>query len=411
MNTQDKDERLTQALRQGTEGAAQRKRSVWHTVFSRISTIEAERKRKDMKRKRNFWLSAAVTTAAAAAVTVFFSMTPQGTALADRIVKLFAPEIQMDTQIEGGTETQQAELHANTTGEMGYVIYIDTERYKKEGSAGVDTYKALNMPEGYPPVQMEIRQITDKGAQQQYEALLAEVKGKYDVAEGRGQVTEPVKGWAILAYDEDDSKSPYEDIYIVDNKRGGSFEIRCKMFREAAEGHGARFYAMLKTFQVVDSSQVETGKPEPTKKPEPTATKAPAVEQKKLTWDDLAIYGVKLDTEGKKAVEALTKAIGSDPTGDKTGEDVGGTSRTVKWADGTTAVVRNGKLYSIESTAEKAEQPFGLHAGMELSQFTAVLGEPHEAIGALAWGVGSNDNLIVKVKDGVVTSMMVSLIE
>ncbi len=358
--------------------------------------------------KRKLWFTTAAAATVAAAGLVFFSLTPEGTALADRVVKFFAPQKQLDTQIEGGTETQQAALFTNKHGEVGYVIYIDTERYGKQSNGGVDYYKALNQPEGYPPVQMEISQVMGTDAQQEYQKLLSDAKSGFDVAEGLGQVTEPVKSWAILAYDEEGSDAPYENIYVVDNTKGGCFVIRCRMFREAAEGHGARFLEMLKTFEVVRSSQMESAMPQtPAPTPAPTAELKPT----KLTWDNLMIFGAKLDTNGFEAINALTDAIGSQPVRDDTVISGGGKTRTVAWADGTIAVLRNADLYSIETTNSNASV-VGLHPGMTLDQFKAVLGEPHEGInGTLAWGVGSNDNLIITLADGAVTSIKISLVE
>lgn len=408
MTRRNGDSVLTEALKRGTGGAARQKERVWRNVSAQLPKSRQERKQDEMRRKRNLWMSGAFAATVVVLATVFFSLTPEGTALADRIVKFFAPEIRMNTQIEGGTETHNAALQGNSTGEAGYVIYIDSERYRKESAGGVDYYKALNAPDGYPPVQMEISQLPDAGAEETYNKVLAEAEEAYDLAEGRGQVDKPVKGWWVLAYDDGGGEAPYEEIYVVDNTKGGCFVIRCKMFREASEGHGARFYAMLETFEVVDPSQVETALP--------TAPATPQPQQRRLTWDDLAIYGVRLDTAESDAVARLSaeiqKAGGNPvPVSDETTEDAGGTTRTVKWDDGTTAVIRNGKVYSLESASASAVLPIGLHAGMGLDDFTAVLGEPHEAIGALAWGVGSNDNLIVVVENGIVKSMKVSLIE
>lgn len=270
MNRQQQDQLLTEALKRGTDGATGQRARVWRALSAKINQQEQERKQRDMKRRRNLWLTTAAAATVAAAALVFFSLTPQGTALTNQIVKFFAPEKKMDTQIEGVTGTQQA---------------------------------------------------------------------------------------------------------------------------------GLATVAVVETLQL-ESAMLET--------PAPTATAAP--EPRKLTWDDLAIHGVKLDTAGEEAIAGLTVAIGAAPVSNESTDDLSGTSRAVKWADGTVAIVRNGKLYSIEATAPTAEV-VGLHAGMTLDDFKAVLGEPHEAIGALAWGVGSNDNLIVTVEGGIVTSVKVSLVE
>lgn len=403
MNGRDRESTISKTLKSGTDRAAEQKQKVWRSISGRIGQAKMERKRDDMRRNRIRWIGGAAAAAVVVLASVYFSTTPEGTALADRIVKIFSPEKRINTQIEGGTETQNAALQGNTSKEMGYVIYIDSERYRKETAGGVDYYKAISMPEGYPPVQMEISQLADRGAEETYHKLLDEAGNSFDVAEGKGKVEKPVKGWSLFAYDNGGGDAPYEDVYIVDNKKGGCFVIRCRLFREASEGHGARYYAMLETFEVVDSSQLDTALPETSAKPQ--------LQPKKLTWDDLALYGVKLDTLEEDALAALSVAIGKEPKDTRTENDAGGTTRTVIWEGGATAVIRNGKLYSLEAADPAAILPNGLHAGMSLQEFTAVLGEPHEAIGAVAWGVGSNDNLIAVVRDGTVVTVKVSLVE
>lgn len=399
MRKRHMDAEIERALRLGTQGAADRKAEVWRAVARGVAKIDDERNHADMRKKRNQLLALTGVAAAAAVAIVVYSTTPEGTALAGRLVKFFAPEKTIDTQIEGTTETPNAQLSQNTDNEIGYVLYYDAERYAKESSGGIDYYKALNQPEGYPPVQMEISQLKDTDAAVKYQQILTAADKDFDHAEG-GPVEEPVKGWRILAWNETGSDAPYEQTYVVDNRAGGCFVIRVRLFVEAEEGHGARMLAMLKTFEIVRSSSI------------PEATPTPAVKAGKLTWETLAVNGAVLGTAEDKALEALTAAFGN-PESDEKADDSGGKTRTLRWSDGTTAAIRNGKLYSIEATNPAAVMPNGLHAGLTLTEFTQALGaEPHEAINsALAWGVGSNDNLIVAVKDGVVVSMKISLIE
>jgi hypothetical protein len=41
----------------------------------------------------------------------------------------------------------------------------------------------------------------------------------------------------------------------VDDNQGGSYVIEQHLFLEAAEGHGVRFYHMLKEFKVVNPQE------------------------------------------------------------------------------------------------------------------------------------------------------------
>lgn len=458
MNGRNGDARLREALKSGTGRAALQKERVWREVSRGIAAMKHERGNHRMKRRIRIipLMTGALATTAVVVLVAFFTLTPEGADMAGRIKGYFtnntagqlaagASETPADTaaatadatptatpqggkkaypaqkditiDIEGQSETVGATLNGDTTREIGYVIYIDAQRYAKDTRDGADIYKALNAPSGYPGVQMEIGRQEGKGAEETYNALLAEAKSAFDTAEGQGRVDSPVKGWSLYAYDEGGGEAPYEDVYVVDNTRGGCFVIRCKMFREAAEGHGARLHAMLKTFEVVESSQVELSMPSLSQNaaPAPTATAAPGATSK-LTWDSLAFGGAKLGMQEQYAIDEILKFVclngGTEaPLTDETTTDAGGKTRTIVWGDGTVAVIRNGELYSMETTNPVALMPNGLHAGLNLLDFAAVLGQPREVPGEFAWGVGSNDNLFVRVQDGIVISVRISLIE
>jgi hypothetical protein len=243
--------RVRDALRRISDGAAAHKEAVHRALIKRIIEEDGAMKRK--RTRGRALLSAAAAVAVFAAV---FAATPAGSALADRIIRFFAPEKQVEVNIEGDKEDQNARLETNATDEMGYVIYIDAERYTFESKAGMDVVGAKDFPTGYPPVRMEISQRAEQSAQSAYDALVKQAQADYDRAEGMGGVDAPVKGLWIHAIDDGGGEAAVENIYIVDNTRGGCFVIRAKLFLEAEEGHGARFYAMLETFEVVPSEQI-----------------------------------------------------------------------------------------------------------------------------------------------------------
>ncbi len=139
----------------------------------------------------------------------------------------------------------------------------------------------------------------------------------------------------------------------------------------------------------------------------------------KLTWDNLKIWGVKLDTDGDEAIAALSAAIqtaGFDgkPTEDRTAQDNGGRTRTVRWKEGTVAVVRNDVLYSISTTNALAPLPLGLQLGASRMSYENTLGQGHERVeGAdyAAWGIGSNDNLVAAFPSDQASVVTISLSE
>ena len=108
------------------------------------------------------------------------------------------------------------------------------------------------LEEKYPEVSMEIKQITDKSPEDMVSTLEKELKAEYTNVTETERVTEPIEGFKLHGISGSEWDSPVTNVYIVDNKNGGSFVIREKYFLEAAEGHGARFYAMLQQFEIVE---------------------------------------------------------------------------------------------------------------------------------------------------------------
>ncbi len=252
MKEQENENKITRSLRKGTERAACSKEQVRRAVFGRI---DEEKETEIMRKRKTFWIKLASAAAAVALITLFMTLTPSGKALAAGIASLFAPEKPVVYEIEGEKEPETAELETNTAKEIGYVIYIDSTRYHKESEGGMDYIKANKEAEDLPPVRMEISQIEGEGAEAVYAEMLEEAKQGFPQIIGEGHVSKPVGGWHYMAYGED-WDSPYESVYVVDNTAGGCFVIRCRMFTEAVEGHGARFDQMLETFEVVPSEEI-----------------------------------------------------------------------------------------------------------------------------------------------------------
>ncbi|QTH44216.1 anti-sigma factor [Cohnella sp. LGH] len=180
---------------------------------------------------------------------IFLAM-PAGTAFMKDVKQWFAPEKKVEVEVEGQKEETDQKLHQNE--ESKYVIYYDQERYKlvQEGGKDVITTKEP-LPERYPEVSMTIEQVKDVKPEDLIKRLSGELSGKYVDVRKVEKVSEPVQGYMVRALAGKEWDSEVVVIYTVDNGKNGSFAITEKYFFEASEGHGARFYQMLKEFEVL----------------------------------------------------------------------------------------------------------------------------------------------------------------
>ena len=192
------------------------------------------------------------TTGLAAAVIatgVFLSL-PAGTAFMNEIQGWFAPEKQVEVEVEGQKEETQQELHQDV--ESNYVLYYDVERYRLvEGErADVITTKEP-LPEGYPEVSLTIEQALDVAPAALAAQIAEQLKATYAEVSEPERVEEPVDGYVVHAIDGQEWDSEVTRVYLVDNGKSGSFVLQARYFLEASEGHGARFEQMLREFQVL----------------------------------------------------------------------------------------------------------------------------------------------------------------
>ncbi|MCM8901684.1 hypothetical protein KVG29_10680 [Caldicoprobacter algeriensis] len=108
-----------------------------------------------------------------------------------------------------------------------------------------------NLPEVY----MEIQRVADKSPQEMAAQIEAELKSSFETVENYGVIEDPVKSISLRARSGLKPNATIVRYYLVDDKQGGTFIIKQQYFLEAAEGHGARFYHMLKEFKVVNSQE------------------------------------------------------------------------------------------------------------------------------------------------------------
>ncbi len=256
MTVDNFDQKIKDALRRGTDDCALQKDLVYKKLINNINAKEYY----NMKKNKPFKKVLTVAAVFVAVLIIFFTVTPTGRVLAQSIIKYFAPEKQIENEVEGQRGFVDADLYINTMNKMGYAIYIDTALYTAEKAGDADVIKAKNMPDGYPLVQMEITQILDKTPAELLTQYISENEGEYKTVRNDGEVTYPIKSLKITLIKVSNSRDIYEKIFIVSNNDGGCFIIHQKLFVEAEEGHGARFDNMLKTFEVFISADYKPTK-------------------------------------------------------------------------------------------------------------------------------------------------------
>src|SRR6185437_16923896 len=101
-----------------------------------------------------------IITAAAALAIVFSLTTDTGMAFMKGIKDLFVPEKEIIQSIEGQDEETNVQLNEGTNSE--YIIYVDETRYKMIKGQDADIITTIDpLPEKYPEVSMEIRQVAN----------------------------------------------------------------------------------------------------------------------------------------------------------------------------------------------------------------------------------------------------------
>lgn len=244
------DKRIKKEILKHTEDSIdQLKDDIWGQLDQELFQ-EKSRREKEMKKKSK--VIPIIIAAAAGVVILFSTQTDTGMAFIKQIKDMFVPEKEIIQSIEGTKEPTDVVLQEGKDAE--YVIYIDEERYKliEEENADIITTKEP-LEERYPEVSMRIEQFKDLAPEEIVAMKEAELTSEYSKVTPTEPVTDPIEGYKLHAID-DGTKwdSPVTNVYVIDNKNGGSFVITEKYFLEAAEGHGARFYAMLKEFKIVE---------------------------------------------------------------------------------------------------------------------------------------------------------------
>lgn len=188
---------------------------------------------------------------ALAIFAIFSLQTKQGAAIIDQMKDFFTTEKEMTQSIEGQDEQIDVTPHEGTNVE--YIIYIDESRYKMVKGKEADIITTIDpLPDNYPPVSLEIKQIVDQKPEEVLQKLESELSPDFPELRPAETVTEPVEGYLLHGIDGNEPTSKVVHAYVISNGKDGSFILQGNYFLEAAEGHGARFHYMLESFELVE---------------------------------------------------------------------------------------------------------------------------------------------------------------
>lgn len=161
-------------------------------------------------------------------------------------------------EIEGTTE--QIPMVRVIPGNFAYLLYADEERYEIsfDQTELDDTATFITARDqvgnGYPEVQLIIETVADKQPTQVASEQASLLQQRFPDAELISDVvTEPVVAYKLHARAGDEPSSEVVTVYVLEEQhKDMTIIITQTVFLEAQEGHGARFHAMLKTFEVLE---------------------------------------------------------------------------------------------------------------------------------------------------------------
>ena len=224
------------------------KDEIWIMLENELFSEDKKNIRKTKKRSRVIPL---IITVAAGILITLSLQTDTGAAFVNGIKDMFVPEKEVIQSIEGQDEETKVQLNEGTDSE--YVIYVDEERYKMIKGEVSDLITTKDpLPENYPDVSMEIKQVPDIKPELLVEQYEEELKKDFPELRATEEVTEPVTGYLLHGINGNQSDSVVVHAYVISNGKEGSFIITEHYFLEAAEGHSARFHRMLETFEIVE---------------------------------------------------------------------------------------------------------------------------------------------------------------
>ena len=241
-------EELHKRTQQDTNGL---KDEIWNVLDKELFGEEKINKGEEKKMKKKNRVIPIIITTAAALVIVFSLQTDTGMAFIKGIKDMFVPEKEIIQSIEGTDEATNVNLNEGTNSE--YIIYLDETRYKMINGEDADVITTIDpLPEKYPEVTMEIKQVATEKPEDLVVKIEAGLKKDFPELRAVESVTEPVEGYWLHGTTGSEWDSKVITAYVISNGKDGSFVITENYFLEAAEGHGARFNHMLESFEIVE---------------------------------------------------------------------------------------------------------------------------------------------------------------
>lgn len=241
------DKLIHQSLSHKNSYSDAEKDQLWNSIQLRLHEPSQTHMRSSSSKKNKQRIALLVASLTAILIALG-SFTETGHAIMNQIQKWFPSEKKVTQTLEGMEEKKVLQREEGSKSE--YVLYVDPEYYQIIHGETEDIIQPKEpLPKEYPEVSMTITQQKDQSPEEVVKAISSKLKTKYQVRSAE-PVTEPVEGWRIYASAGQKWNSPVVQVYITTNGQKGSFIITQKYFLEASEGHGARFYHMLKEFHV-----------------------------------------------------------------------------------------------------------------------------------------------------------------
>lgn len=189
----------------------------------------------------------------AAFVVIFLTLwTDSGKGLVQGIQDRFPSTKELTQSIEENEERTNVKFHEGTNSD--YVIYIDETRYQMSNNSDSTKITPVEpLPANYPEVFMDITHLPNEPPEQAVKQIQIDMENSFPESAPIPieTVTSPVHGYWLHGAAGSEWDSKIMDIYVLSDRKKGSYRITSNYFLEAAEGHGARFYYMLESFEVV----------------------------------------------------------------------------------------------------------------------------------------------------------------
>src|SRR5699024_6198364 len=146
--------------------------------------------------------------------------------------------------------------------QLDYVIYIDEDRYRMEEIDGVERVVPKEpLGDNYPEVYMEISERSEVGKDEIRTEIEKQLNEDGVSLINQEEVSEPLKATMLYALESEyvqdgeiinlEWDAIVHRYYVMTVEDDRAFVIKQQFFTEAEEGHGARFDAMLASFEII----------------------------------------------------------------------------------------------------------------------------------------------------------------